>query len=262
LKIKSSGIVFFGLFNIFKTRLSLPIPIVGAFVEPDDKDLYKRKDIEQYSVFAAGPISNVVLALAAFLVILLVFVPLQNAMTVPTGISFSSVNASYPAGLAGMKPGMTITSVDGVPIKNSDDFLSAMSCVRPNQSMTFVSTNGTFSLITVPSPDSKTKGYIGIFGIINERELINKAHNIPYDILKWFAELFNWIVVLSLGIGLANLLPLGPVDGGRMIKLAAENIHGKKKGEKIWKITSIICLLLLVINLGWPLFKWIFSLFI
>ena len=48
IKVKASGLAFFG-------------PILGAFVEPDDKDLHNHNDKAQLSVFAAGPFSNIIL---------------------------------------------------------------------------------------------------------------------------------------------------------------------------------------------------------
>jgi membrane-associated protease RseP (regulator of RpoE activity) len=61
---------------------------------------------------------------------------------------------------------------------------------------------------------------------------------------------------LSLGIGLANLLPLGPVDGGRMLQVSLQKIKGEEKGNKIWHKISIATLMLLAINIFWPAIKW------
>ena len=54
MEVKSSGIVFFG-------------PLIGAFVEPDEKDLKEKPKIEQMSVFAAGPFSNICLGVVVLL---------------------------------------------------------------------------------------------------------------------------------------------------------------------------------------------------
>ena len=65
--VKSSGL---GVFSIL-----LPIfPI--AFVEPDEKKLSKEKDIVQYSIFAAGPMANIILPF----IILLLFSLSQTQM--------------------------------------------------------------------------------------------------------------------------------------------------------------------------------------
>ena len=52
IEVKHSGIVFFG-------------PVIGAFVEPDEKKMDKEQDIVQYSVLAAGAFSNILLSLLA-----------------------------------------------------------------------------------------------------------------------------------------------------------------------------------------------------
>jgi membrane-associated protease RseP (regulator of RpoE activity) len=79
-----------------------------------------------------------------------------------------------------------------------------------------------------------------------------------YDILFVIANLFEWIATLSLGIGLANLLPLGPVDGGRMLNKAAIDINGKKKGVKIWAAISIITVITMAILIFVPIIKHVF----
>src|SRR3990167_2560314 len=59
IKIKNSGIAFFG-------------PILGAFVEPDEKELAKKKHWIQHSVFAAGAFSNFLTVIAVLLKMALV----------------------------------------------------------------------------------------------------------------------------------------------------------------------------------------------
>ena len=65
--------------------------IIGAFVEPDEKTMDKKSDIIQYSVLAAGPISNVVLALIAILVLNLCVMPIQNSMLEEQGFVFEDI---------------------------------------------------------------------------------------------------------------------------------------------------------------------------
>ncbi len=53
-----------------------------------------------------------------------------------------------------------------------------------------------------------------------------------------------WLFQLNVGIGLINLLPLGPVDGGRMLQIVLKRLFPKKKGKKdigavVWKLISL-----------------------
>src|SRR3989344_4281502 len=89
--VKNTGLVFFG-------------PILGAFVEPDEKQLRKKQDIVQYSVLAAGSFSNIVLAVVALLFLNFAFMPLQETMVEPSGFSFGShVEGNLPAAEAGIE---------------------------------------------------------------------------------------------------------------------------------------------------------------
>ena len=66
IRVLSSGIAF----------LNILIPIVpAAFVEPDEKQITKRKAREQLGVFAAGPFANILLFAALYLVLLFALPP-------------------------------------------------------------------------------------------------------------------------------------------------------------------------------------------
>src|SRR3989338_8373796 len=62
-EVKNTGIVFFG-------------PIIGAFVEPNEKKMAKENDIIQYSILAAGSFSNIMLGLLALFLLGFVAMPL------------------------------------------------------------------------------------------------------------------------------------------------------------------------------------------
>jgi membrane-associated protease RseP (regulator of RpoE activity) len=77
-------------------------------------------------------------------------------------------------------------------------------------------------------------------------------------IFIWLVGLFSWIFMLSLGLGLANLLPIGPVDGGRMLGVSLMKTAGDKKGKLIWtKITMIMIIIILILLLT-PILRTIF----
>lgn len=250
LKIKSTGIAFFG-------------PIMGAFVEPDEKELIKKPDTVQYSIYAAGPFSNIILGIVALLVMIFILTPLQGSITNESGVTFIDVQNNTPAQKYGLYKDMTIVNVDGNKIKNMDDFQTFLDSTKPNQTIKIISDkNETFNLTMAAHPDNSKRGYLGILGVKTKTTL--KVEDSLFKFidasLKVIAQLFFWIYLLSLGIGLANLLPLGPVDGGRMLQVALRKTAGNdKKGDAIWAKVTVVTIFVLLVLVFVPILKTIFS---
>ena len=69
-------------------------------------------------------------------------------------------------------------------------------------------------------------------------------------VLAWINLLFYWIFTINLAVGMFNMLPLGPIDGGRMFYLAALFfVKNERKAKKIWTVVSVFCLGLIVAGL-------------
>ncbi|RMF05217.1 hypothetical protein D6764_05250 [Candidatus Woesearchaeota archaeon] len=246
--VKSTGIVFFG-------------PLIGAFVEPDEKKLAKKGDVVQYSVFAAGPFSNVVLAVIVALVLNLLITPVYGLVFQSDGFTFEGVQEGYPAEAAGIKPGMVFTEANGAPLKDANEFLKLISVMKPNETLVLNGTNGTFSVTLTKHPEEPYRGYMGVTGLTTHTVLRSDsfAAKAFSEVLVMIATLLKWILILSLGIGLANLLPIGPVDGGRMLLTALQSLFPKEKAELLWRKISMATLLIILLNLFWPAFRWLNS---
>ncbi len=242
LKIKSSGAAFFG-------------PIMGAFVEPDEKTLNKKSDVVKYSIFAAGPFSNILLTIFAVVVMLLVASPLLNAMTYSAGFSFQGVTEGLPAEAAGVMPELVFTRVNGVTVTNESYFVEVMDASKPGDKVVIGTEEQSFEITAGEHPDKEGKGFIGVTGIGAHYELKrdNTLNKVAYWILQQFSELLWLIFLLSSGIGIINLLPLGPIDGGRMLQVSLVKINGKKKGNHWWKGVSLFFLIVLLLNVFLPL---------
>lgn len=249
-KIKSSG---FGILAIL-----LPI-IPAAFVEPDEKELQKKKDIAQYSVFAAGPIIN--LFVAFILLLAFPFVlnpslvgPFENSFSEPVGISFDLTDEELPAAIAGMQNETFINSVNGNEIKDYQDFLVQIRYMIPGEIIEMSNENETFFVTPVLDEDTGLP-LIGISNIRNERAIISGKET-SAGIYYWFKGLFRWLFLLNFFVGLVNLLPIFITDGARMLQVfLASIIKDKKKAKKIWiKINAGFITLLLIGLLG-PLIK-------
>jgi membrane-associated protease RseP (regulator of RpoE activity) len=240
--ILSSGVVFFG-------------PLIGAFVEPDEKKLEKKSDVEKYSVYAAGPFFNLILALFALALLSFAFNPLVNSMIEPNGFSFNSLQEGFPAEISGVMTGASYTLVNNQTIMSADDFVLAIANSKPGDNITIANSTNSYLITLTENPSDKTKGYLGVLGINSSYDVKEGISIILVDVLKWFAELLMWIFMLSIGLGAANLLPLGPVDGGRMIQLALTKIFGEKKGHVIWVKTGIMLLIIILILIFFPMIK-------
>ncbi|PIY60008.1 hypothetical protein COY95_04025 [Candidatus Woesearchaeota archaeon CG_4_10_14_0_8_um_filter_47_5] len=255
LKIKSTGIMFLG-------------PIFGAFVEPDEKELEKQPDVVQYSVFVAGPLSNVILALVVVLVMGYALMPLLTAMSVPVGFSLSEVIPDQPAYLGGVRPDVVFTEFNGNRTETGMAFFDALQKITPNQELMLKDREGNVYHFTAGvNPDDPERGYFGIRlsdslgrpAIKDEREVKSTIlpYNLFYQFIMFLHSFFYIVQLLSLGIGLANLMPIGPFDGGRMIKVSLQKLFGTKRGDTYWKQVSFVVLFVLAVNLFIPMIRWI-----
>ena len=92
-----------------------------------------------------------------------------------------------------------------------------------------------------------------------KKEYLAKVGEWRASFPMWFLLLLNWLLIISLGVGLFNLLPLGPVDGGRMFLAAALGIFAQEsRARRVWGAVSLFVLLLLIINL----LPWLTKLFL
>ncbi len=241
-KIKSSGFLMWG-------------PILGAFVEPDEKQLSKMSDSKQYSIFAAGPVVNIVMAVVAYL-ILIFAIPSLNATAVePAGVVIIPIlNQSYPLELAGINESIVINEINGVPILNVDNFSTIIRTIGPNETVTIRSNETYYTVTTVRNPNfpGDRRGFFGLYGgnILRPRTFFQKKTDVShawFNFVKFIQDLVIWFFILCSGIGLANLLPLGPVDGGRMVLTYLRSKYSEDKARHIWGVVSITTLVLIIL---------------
>jgi len=249
IKIKSSGLAF----------LNILVPVIpAAFVEPDEKELRKRPHVQQLSVFAAGPFSNIIFAFVVLVIMGLVVAPVSNAIFNYDGVlvtGFTPGNETFPAENAGMTENELIIGIDNIPISTVENFTKIMQNKTPGESIVITTNVTNYNITLAESPDNESMAYLGIYLTQNQEikeNILQKYGKILPDIFIWFVGLFYWLYVLNLGIGLFNLVPLGPIDGGRMLQLLMHKLFKKEKGDKIWKTISYIFLGLVLINVFWP----------
>jgi len=248
IKIKNSGMAFFG-------------PILGAFVEPDEKILAKQKDWIQHSVFAAGAFSNFLTVIVVLLIGWIILSPITNALSVSTGVIIYS-QPGLPAEKAGIANNTVITGIYGGKVDTVEDFRKAMDDIGPNRNIKLKSDDKIYSVTTTESPDDPSQGYLGVF-IVGERSELkndNILNKTLLNILNWFRQLFGWLAFLSLNIGLINLLPIFITDGARMLKVLFDRIiPNKDKSISVWLFINWVALFSLLILVFLPFFRWLNS---
>ena len=254
IKVKNTGIVLLG-------------PILGAFVEPDEKSLRKKSDVTQYSVLAAGAFANVILAVVAILILNLAIIPgsvaLEDKIIDPLGMSFESyVSDDLPFAKAGIMPKSVITGLNDVKTNTAADFMQEVFKFKSGDKVSIIADGKSYEVTLAEHPDASSRPYLGILNAKTEGVVKEEYNNIwytgLYSVLVWLKSFLLLLYILSFGIGLFNLLPLPIVDGGRMAQVFLHKLKGAEKGEMRYRKISLFLLLVLVLNLVYP---WLLKLF-
>ena len=175
--------------NVKSVGLMLFAILPGAFMEPDEEEMKEAKKSSKLRIYAAGSMANITLAVMALLIVSAVGSYVIPSTFEEDGIEVDRLVGDSPASKV-LKEGMIIESIDNHKVHDSNSYVNAVNNLKPGQNIT-IGTN---------------EGVASIYG----------------DTLPWIwfgvLELFQWICILNLGIGLFNLLPLKPLDGGHMFE--------------------------------------------
>jgi membrane-associated protease RseP (regulator of RpoE activity) len=237
-KVKSTGFAFLGAL----------IPIVpGAFVEIDEKHLAKQPKYAQLSIFAAGPFVNILFGLL-FWGAFLGMQPAAQSLFVADGMSIIDVAENSPAAITGLAVGDVITAVNGAPALSAGQFNDAFAAAKPGETVSIATSNGAKEVVLAGAE----KGYLGVQVKESTRlkESVIASHGwlLPQS-FAWLTELVFWLFVLNLGVGLFNLVPLGPIDGGRMFHTTLQHVVHHRHARRAWHAVSAVMLAIIVSTL-------------
>lgn len=267
LPIKSAGLVLLG------------VPL-GAFVEPGD-DFQAARGTIKVKVYSSGPFTNLVVASLALLLLAQLF---TGVKPVELGVGIVSVYPCFPAEKAGIRPGDIITHIDGVRVTSLDGFLELMKNRGAGDSVALTLAgrrNVTVVLADKYSitkqPADRGKGFLGVelidlgdflqdyLPISGEPiEVAWKLLAIPISFQRMPSHLPSfytqppggwdavyallWIAWMNVAIGLTNVLPIVPLDGGAALVASLELLLQRLPDARRGLIVRSVAVLLSVLT--------------
>jgi len=310
IKVKSLGILLF------------VIP-VGAFTEPDEEQLKKTDAAKRMRVFAAGPLSNFVVAFTVLFIFSFVF---MSAVQPMAGADVLDAYDDTPAKEIGLSKGAVITSINNTEVKDINEFSVAMDYIQPNQTVniTYVLNGNTFIeqvkltsvyefydqyadgelnesyknmsflgiqfnpyiddyIASLKNPFTYTfpQGFLNVyilplFGYIagynpiaspftSSYEITGPLSVLPTDVFWMIALALYWIFWLNLAVGIFNVLPMIPLDGGflfndsvkSLIKRLKKDISDEKCEKIVVRVSTVVSLTILFLVIFPFIFKYI-----
>lgn len=166
----------------------------------------------------------------------------QYVPSILLNISHSNVTTLYtreytPAYLAGLKPSYII-SINGEKVYTLKQFENIYYNLKPGENITLVTTSGTYNIKPIYYGEGGKIPFIGI--------LVEQIMN-PY--IYFILTLLLWLSIINIGIGIANMLPIYPMDGGRAFKYIMDLFFDDNKSKKITYAVSLITLGLIIYNM-------------
>ncbi len=227
--------------------------IPGAFVEPDEKKLLKAKKRVQLAIFGAGAFTNFIAAGIAIM-LFIGFVGASHTFVEgnfqSTGFYFTQVANNSPAQAAHLPVNMTFNIVNSKEVSSVDELSAVLQNMPPGTSVNFSNDGSTgdpkveYSLITAAHPQNASRSFIGVYDLRTKFTPKNPSWPswstpVIFAALGKITEFLVLFFALSISVGGINLLPLGPLDGGRMYLLGMQHIFGEHGGKKVHYYTSL-----------------------
>ncbi|BEP29340.1 RIP metalloprotease RseP [Helicovermis profundi] len=272
--------------KIGETEYSLRLLPIGGFVNMEGEDgesdhpraFSNKKPFQRLIVLSSGPIMNFVLAL-------ILFFSVFTIIGFPSNI-VGNVTDGFPAQVSGIERGDIIKTIDGRSIKSWEDVISAISSSKDTLDIVVVRNSKEIEFNIVPKLDNGRK-IIGVtsgyqknffksvkysFLVVGDviKGITSFLINLPLkgtqggDVVgpvgmvgmigkaakESMVRLLQLSAMISINLGIFNLLPLPALDGGRIVFVLIELLRGKpvnKEAEgKVHFIGFVLLMALMV----------------
>ncbi|RLF89056.1 hypothetical protein DRN46_06215, partial [Thermococci archaeon] len=240
--------------------------IPGAFVEPEEKELKKRTLKQRLSIYSAGSFGNILLALMLISILPLMYVPKSNGILVNSVVLGSPASGSYESPYVEelfflgspeepfLERGEVITEVNGIKVYSFETFLSVLGELRPRDYLVIKDHLGITKEFVLSRHPNSERAYLGI-SIVPLGEITPFRMSLEFiaalwvnpltsyaKVPWWLLDLVKWTIVLNYGIGLINLYPVKPLDGGLMLWDSTE------KKFKFLRVLVIVMTLVIIFS--------------
>lgn len=260
-------------------------------IAPYDRQFASKPLLARTLTIFAGPLFNFLLASIIFFAIGMTFgAPVKKPYA-----QFGIVLEDGVAYEAGLQEGDIVRKIDGIAIRNWDEMVKTVR-ENPGENLLFeIERNGDIFTINLAPREIEGIGHIGvqrplersffaalpysvemtwyytkqIFIILGN--LISEGVSIddfagPVGIYastemmaqRGLLDLMLWGAVLSINLGIMNLLPIPALDGGRLMFFAIEAVRGKpvsKEKESLVHFIGFALLMLLMLAVTWNDFQ-------
>jgi regulator of sigma E protease len=251
--------------------------------DPNDPELYPNKSVfARFVTIFAGPFANYLTASLLVFVLATMGHHGENAPHEPMLVD--TVQQGSPAMNAGIQPGDVIVQADGKPVHNVLDLIRA-TAERAGKATSYTVERGGKQLapFTITPMDDHGRGVIGIIPKVDlvpmpAGKAIKYAVAYPYELTVQqlegfrmmyrqgstegvvgpvgmvkivsktanFVQLTNVLILISVALGMFNLMPLPALDGGRLVFLGYEIITRRRANERIETMVHTVGLVLLL----------------
>ncbi|MFX0092753.1 MAG: site-2 protease family protein [Candidatus Hodarchaeota archaeon] len=254
--------------TVKSTGIFILVVLIAFFVELDEKELLEKEYRSKLRIFSAGVLSNLILTIFIFCLLLPPVFQIINAPFYdndPSGAMILSVVPESPANLAGMQEGWVIVKLeifDGEfggtsnisQINNQLDLSYALMNITVNQNITIFFLHTQVNITTDLHPEMPAESNHGFIGITYwdyyaPRNIL--GFYLP-PILKYHAILILiWSFTINFGLAVFNLLPISLLDGGKILTAIVHSvIKDDIKAKNIIKYSQIGALGLLFLNIA------------
>ena len=238
------------------------VQMVGEDEENYAPDSFMQKKVwQRIAVIFAGPFMNFVTAVITFIIVFMLMGVPSSANIVGSPIEGS------PAAVAGLEAGDKITAINGIEVSDWDSMVAAIQAQTGGEALNIEAQRDGETLQFTITPYFDETQNAWLIGINSGTEKLNLFRSIGYGfeqtyyytklllVSLWqmitgqvepdvagpvgivtlvgevaqvgFANVLLLLGILSINLGVINLLPLPALDGSKIVFLAIEGVRGK-----------------------------------